>query len=79
LTGGLKPLWVPQPRLGKERFLSLLGLQFEEQEQEKFYYAKNSNNEVVNIIENFHNFTAGMLTSEFDIQSNPDNNDYAAF
>ena len=43
--------------IGKERFLTLLGRRVEEHGQETFYYARNSNDEVVNIIESSHNFT----------------------
>jgi hypothetical protein len=64
--------------IGK-RFLTLLGQRVEEHGQETFYHAKNSNNKVVNIIENSHNFTTNMLISEFEIRSDPDNTDYAAF
>ena len=41
--------------------MNLLGGRVEEHGQETFYYAKNVNNEVVNIIENAHNFTVDML------------------
>ena len=49
--------------IGKERFLALLGRRVEEHGQETFYYAKNSNNEVINIIENSHNFTVDLFTA----------------
>jgi hypothetical protein len=65
--------------IGKERFLTLLGQQVEEHGQETLYHAKNSNNKVVKIIEDSHNFTNNMLISEFEIQSDPDKTDYAAF
>jgi hypothetical protein len=65
--------------IGKLRFLKFLGLRIEEHGQETFYHEKHSNNEVFLIIENSHNFTTNLLTSEFEIQPYPDNTDYAAF
>jgi hypothetical protein len=65
--GRLKATVGSSTEIGKERFLTLLGQRVEEHGQETFYHAKSSNNEVVNIIENSHNFTTNMLISEFEI------------
>jgi hypothetical protein len=63
----LKAIVGSSTEIGKERFLTLLGQQVEEHGQETFYYAKKSNNKVVNIIENSHTFTTNMLLSENEI------------
>jgi hypothetical protein len=77
--GSLEATVGSSTEIGKERFLTLLGQRVEENGQETFCYAKNSNNEVVSIIEDSHNFITYMVISEFEISSNPDNTDYVAF
>jgi len=65
--------------IGKERFLTLLGRRVEEHGQETFYYAKNANDEVVNIIDHSHNFTVDMIVSEYEMRANFDNTNNEAF
>jgi hypothetical protein len=65
--GRLEATLGSSTEIGKDAFSTLLGQQVEEHGQETFYHAKNSNNEVVNIIENSHNFTTNMFISEFEI------------
>jgi hypothetical protein len=77
--GRLEPTSGSLTEIGKDRFLALLARRVEEHGQETFYYAKNSYNEVVNIIENSHNFSVDMIVTEFENRSNPSNSAFDAF
>jgi hypothetical protein len=77
--GRLESLSGSVTELGKDRFLTLLARRVEEHGQETFYYAKNSYDEVVNIITHAHNFSLDMIVTEFENRSNPENSNYEAF
>ena len=77
--GRLEPTVGSSTEIGKERFMTLLQRRVKEYGQETFYYMKNANDEVVNLLEHSHNFTLEMATNEMEIRMEFENTSLAAF
>jgi hypothetical protein len=77
--GRLESLSGSSTELGNDQYLTLLACCVKEHGKEMFYHAKDSYDNVVNIITHTHNVLLDMLVVDFEHWSNPENSNYEAF